>query len=314
MLAYTLRRIAQAVPILLLVSLISFGIMQLVPGDPAAVLAGPNATPDELIKLRQTLGLDKSLLSQIMIFYGNLFQGDLGYSIILGEPVLKVVLERSPISISLALYSLALTVILGLSIGVIAAMKHNRWIDQAAMTFALIGVSVPNFWLGLVMIVLFSVHLGWLPTGGYVPFFEDPVGWFLAATMPAVSLAMMQIGLLARLTRSTMLEVLGQDYIRTARAKGASEPRVIIKHAMSNVLIPVVTVLGMILSVLLSGSVIVETIFAVPGIGALLGNAILGRDYPMIQGGLIFVAAVLLILNIVVDVLYAWLDPRVRVQ
>lgn len=314
MLAYALKRIAQAVPILFLVSFISFGIMQLVPGDPAAILAGPNATPAELAQVRQNLGLDRSFLAQLGIFYGNLLRGDLGHSLILGKPVLATVLERSPISISLAIYSLVLTVIFGLAIGVVAAIRHNKWVDQLAMTFALVGVSVPNFWLGLVMIVLFSVKLGWLPTGGYVPFFENPWGWFLAATMPAISLALMQIGLLARLTRSTMLEVLGQDYIRTARAKGLREFRVIMKHAMANVLIPVVTVLGMILSVLLSGSVIVETVFAVPGIGALLGNAILARDYPMIQGGLLFVAAVLLLLNIAVDLLYAWLDPRVRVQ
>ncbi|CAH1648770.1 ABC transporter permease [Chelatococcus asaccharovorans] len=314
MLAYALRRIAQAVPILFLVSLISFGIMQLVPGDPAAMLAGPNATPAELAQLRQNLGLDRSFLVQLGIFYGNLLHGDLGHSLILGQPVLETVIERSPISISLAIYSLVLTILFGISIGVLAAMRHNRILDQIAMVIALLGVSVPNFWLGLVMIVLFSVQLGWLPTGGYVPFTEDPIGWLRAATMPAVAMALMQIGLLARLTRSTMLEILGQDYIRTARAKGLRETTIIVRHAMSNVLMPIVTVIGMILSVLLSGSVIVETIFAVPGIGALLGNAILARDYPMIQGGLLFVASALLLLNIAVDLIYAWLDPRVRLQ
>ncbi|CAH1688120.1 Putative peptide transport system permease protein BAB2_1050 [Hyphomicrobiales bacterium] len=314
MLAYALRRIAQAVPILFLVSLISFGIMQLVPGDPAAMLAGPNATPAELAQLRQNLGLDKSFLVQLGIFYSNLLHGDLGHSLILGQPVLETVIERSPISISLAIYSLVLTVLFGISIGMVAAMRHNRALDQIAMVIALLGVSVPNFWLGLVMIVLFSVQLGWLPTGGYIPFTEDPLGWLRSATMPAISMALMQIGLLARLTRSTMLEILGQDYIRTARAKGLRETTIIVRHAMTNVLMPIVTVIGMILSVLLSGSVIVETIFAVPGIGALLGNAILARDYPMIQGGLLFVASALLLLNIAVDLVYAWLDPRVRLQ
>lgn len=312
--AYAIKRILQAIPILMLVSLISFGIMQLVPGDPASLLAGPNATPAELEQVRNNLGLDKPFLTQLLIFYGNLLKGDLGHSLLLGKPVTEAVLERSPVSISIALYSLVLTVIFGLAIGVLAAIRHNTWVDQIATSFALIGVSLPNFWLGLVMIVVFSVHLGLLPTGGYVPFTRDPMGWLVAATMPAVSLALMQIGLLARLTRSTMLEVLSQDYIRTARAKGLSEIRVIAKHALANVMIPVVTVLGMILSVLMSGSVIVETVFAIPGIGSLLGNAILGRDYPMIQGGLLFVAAVLLALNIVVDLLYAYLDPRVRVR
>jgi peptide/nickel transport system permease protein len=180
------------------------------------------------------------------------------------------------------------------------------------MVFALIGVSLPNFWLGLMLIVLLSVHLGWLPTGGYVPWQTDFVGWFKTATMPAVSLALLQVGLLARITRSTMLEVLRQDYIRTARAKGLPEFIVIAKHAFRNVMIPVVTVIGVIFSVLISGSVVVESVFSVPGIGSLLGSAVLRRDYPMIQGGLLLVAASLLMLNLIVDVLYAYFDPRVR--
>jgi peptide/nickel transport system permease protein len=209
---------------------------------------------------------------------------------------------------------MVLTLGLGILCGVVAALRRATWVDQLVTSIALIGVSLPNFWLGLVLIVLFSVKLGWLPTGGYVPPGESVLGWLRSATLPAVALAMLQIGLLARITRSTMLEVLGQDYIRTARAKGLPEWRVVWRHAMANVMIPVVTVIGIILSVLLSGSVVIETIFALPGLGALLGNAILARDYPMIQGGLLFVAAVLMVLNIVVDLIYAWLDPRVRVH
>jgi peptide/nickel transport system permease protein len=199
-------------------------------------------------------------------------------------------------------------------IGVLAALRHNTWVDQALMTVALLGVSLPNFWLGLVLILVFSVHLGWLPTGGYVEPSANLIGWLRSATLPAVSLALLQIGLLARITRSAMLEVLRQDYIRTARAKGLPEFMVIVKHAMANVAIPVVTVVGLIFSVLLSGSIIIETVFSVPGMGALLGNAILRRDYPMIQGGLLFVATALMLLNILVDVAYAWFDPRVRVD
>jgi peptide/nickel transport system permease protein len=180
------------------------------------------------------------------------------------------------------------------------------------MVFALIGVSLPNFWLGLMLIVLLSVHLGWLPTGGYVPWQTDFVGWLKTTTMPAISLALLQVGLLARITRSTMLEVLRQDYIRTARAKGLPEFIVIAKHAFRNVMIPVVTVIGVIFSVLISGSVVIESVFSVPGIGSLLGSAVLRRDYPMIQGGLLLVATTLLILNLIVDVLYAYFDPRVR--
>jgi peptide/nickel transport system permease protein len=311
---YALRRIAQAVPILAIVSLIAFLIMRLVPGDAALLVAGPGATPDQIAQVRQNLGLDRPFLVQLAIFYGNLLQGDLGRSFILGRPVLGQLLERSPVTLGIALYAMVLTLGLGILCGVVAALRRATWVDQLVTSIALIGVSLPNFWLGLVLIVLFSVKLGWLPTGGYVPPGESVLGWLRSATLPAVALAMLQIGLLARITRSTMLEVLGQDYIRTARAKGLPEWRVVWRHAMANVMIPVVTVIGIILSVLLSGSVVIETIFALPGLGALLGNAILARDYPMIQGGLLFVAAVLMVLNIVVDLIYAWLDPRVRVH
>jgi peptide/nickel transport system permease protein len=310
---YTVSRLLQAIPILLLVSLIAFGIIHIIPGDAATVIGGPSATPQDLARIRANLGLDQPLHIQILSFYANLFRGDLGRSLMLGIPVTDAVLQRSPITIGIAIYSMVLTIVLGLATGIVAALNHNRWLDQAATVFALIGVSLPNFWLALVMIVLFSVNLGWLPTGGYVPFTEDPIGWFRTTTMPAVALALLQAGLLTRITRSTMLEVLSQDYIRTARAKGLSEWVVVGKHALANVMMPVITVVGLILSVLLSGSIVIETIFGIPGIGALLGNAIMSRDYPMIQGGLFFVTAALLLLNIVIDVLYTLLDPRIRV-
>lgn len=314
MIGYTLNRLLQAIPVLFLVSLFAFGIIYLIPGDAATVIGGPTATPADLEQIRRNLGLDQPFHMQIVTFYGNLFQGDLGRSLLLGIPVTEALLDRSPITIAIAIYSLVITIVFGLITGIVAALNHNKWLDQVATLFALIGVSLPNFWLALVMIVVFSVYLGWLPTGGYVPFSEDPVGWFRTATMPAVSLALLQAGLLTRITRSTMLEVLGQDYIRTARAKGLSEWKVIWQHALANVMMPVVTVMGLILSVLLSGSIIIETIFGVPGIGALMGNAIMSRDYPMVQGGLFFITAALLLLNIIIDVLYTWLDPRIRVR
>jgi peptide/nickel transport system permease protein len=309
---YAIKRLVQAVPLLFLVSLISFGIMQLVPGDPAILIGGPNATPAELDAIRKNLGLDQPFHIQVLRFYGNLFQGDLGRSLLLGKPVLESTIERLPPSLSIAFYSLFITLVFGILAGVVAALRQNSWIDQIVTTIALIGVSLPNFWFGLMMIILFSVHLGWLPTGGYVHYDENLVGWFRTATMPAIALALLQIGLLARITRSTMIEVLRQDYVRTARAKGLSEWLVIGKHAMANVAIPVVTVIGLIFSVLISGSVVIETVFSIPGIGSLLGNAILRRDYPMIQGGLLFVASGLMLLNILVDLLYALFDPRVR--
>jgi peptide/nickel transport system permease protein len=286
--------------------------MQLVPGDPAVIVAGLQATPAEVQLVREQLGLDQPFHIQLLHWYANLLQGDLGTSFLLGRDVLEVTIERLPVSISIALYALVMTLVFGIVSGVFAALRQNSWIDQAVMTFALIGVSLPNFWLGLMLIVLFAVQLGWLPSGGYVDFREDFLGWLAAATLPAVSLAMLQMGLLARITRSTMLEVLRQDYIRTARAKGLPERVVVGKHALKNVMIPVVTVIGIVFSLLLSGSVVIETIFSIPGIGSLLGSAILRRDYPVIQGGLLFVASMLLLLNIVVDVLYAYFDPRVR--
>lgn len=314
MFGYIISRLLQAIPILILVSLIAFGIIYLIPGDAAVVIGGPSATPEELAQIRQNLGLDQPLHIQILTFYAHLLQGDLGRSLTLGIPVVDALLARSPITIGIAIYSLVLTILIGLGTGMLAALNHNRWIDQAATLFALLGVSLPNFWLALVMIVLFSVHLGWLPTGGYVPFSTDPIGWFRSATLPAVALALMQAGLLTRITRSTMLEVLNQDYIRTARAKGLPEWVVVGRHALANVMMPIVTMIGLVLSVLLSGSIVIETIFGVPGIGSLLGSAISNRDYPMIQGGLLFVTTALLLLNIVIDLLYTSLDPRIRVR
>lgn len=314
MYAYAAKRLLHAIPILAIVSLISFLLIKLVPGDPAVVMGGTNATEAEIEQIRRNLGLDAPWYSQVALFYWNLLHGDLGRSLLLGVPVAAAIVERLPATLWVAGYAMILTVVFGLATGIVAALRHNTWVDQVATTLALIGVSLPNFWLGLVMIVVFSVHLGWLPTSGFVDPAVDVVGFLRTATMPAAALAMLQIGLLARITRSAMLEVLRQDYVRTARAKGLPEHVVILKHALANAMIPIVTVIGLIFSVLISGSIVIETIFSVPGMGALLGNAILRRDYPMIQGGLLFVAAALMLLNLLVDMLYAWCDPRVRVR
>ncbi|MGI9334274.1 MAG: ABC transporter permease [Gammaproteobacteria bacterium] len=312
MIGYIINRLLVAVPVLFLISLISFSIMQLVPGDPAVLIAGLQASPEEVQQVRVQLGLDRPFYVQLASWYLNLFQGNLGTSLLLGRDVLDVTLERLPVSVSIALYALILTVVVGIVAGSVAALRRNTWVDQSVMTMALIGVSLPNFWLALMLIILFAVQLGWLPSGGYVDFRDDFIGWLRAATLPAVSLAMLQMGLLARITRSTMLEVLRQDYIRTAQAKGLPQYKVVGKHALKNVMIPVITVLGIVFSLLLSGSVVIETIFSIPGMGSLLGSSILRRDYPVIQGGLLFVATMMLMLNLLVDVLYAYFDPRVR--
>ena len=226
--------------------------------------------------------------------------------------MLTATLQRLPVTLALSAYALVLTLLLGLFSGIVAALKQNTWIDQAAMIFAMLGISLPNFYLGLLMIILFGVDLRWLPTGGYIPLSRDPIGWLATSTMPAISLALLLAGLLARITRSTMLEVLRQDYIRTANAKGLPRRQVVFKHALANALIPITTVLGIIISLLISGAVVTETLFSLPGIGQLLTQAVLSRDYPMVQGGLLVTTALLVLINIGVDTCYALLDPRVR--
>ncbi len=305
-------RLVNSIPVLLIVSLVSFSIMQMVPGDPASIMAGPQATPREVEDMRQALGLNKPFLDQLVIWYGNLLQGDLGRSILLGRSVGQAISERLGITLALAFFGFTVTLAIAVPAGVFAALKQNSWVDQAVMTIALAGVSLPNFWLGLMLIVLFSVVLDLLPAGGYVPLAEGLWPWFKSLILPSVSLAMLQVGLLARITRSAMLEVLRQDYIRTARAKGLARIYVVGKHALKNALVPVITVIGIVFSLLLSGSVVIETVYSLPGLGRLLATSILSRDYPVIQGGLLVTAAMFVFVNLAVDVLYALIDPRLR--
>ncbi len=314
MILVALRRLLSAIPVLFIVSLISFGLMRLIPGDPAAAIAGTSATPAQIEQLRRDLGLDEPLLMQLLHYYQGLLKGDFGKSLLLGKGVLAATMERLPVTIGLSLYALVLTLQIGVASGIIAALRQNTWVDQVAMMIAMLGISIPNFFLGLLMIIFFAVQLGWLPSGGYVPFSQDPIAWLRSTTMPAISLALLQAGLLARITRSGMLEVLRQDYVRTARAKGLPERQVILKHALANALIPIVTVVGIIISLLLSGAVVTEALFSLPGMGQLLTQAVLSRDYPMVQGGLLLVTTFLVLVNILVDVLYALIDPRVRYE
>jgi peptide/nickel transport system permease protein len=309
---FVLRRLLAAVPVLFLVSLISASIMQLVPGDPASIIAGQSASDADIARVREALGLDRPFLERLWEWYVGLAHGDLGQSLLLNRPVTQAIAERVPVTLALAGFALFLTVALGVPCGIIAALRPNSWIDQAVLTFALLGVSIPNFWLSLMLIVLFGVMLDWLPAGGYIAFADDPMGWVQCLILPGISLALLQVGLLARITRSTMLEVLRQDYVRTARAKGLPGFMVIGKHALKNVMIPVITVIGISFGLLLSGSVVIETVYSIPGMGRLLASAIFGRDYPVIQGGLLLTAVVLVGLNLIVDLLYAVLDPRVK--
>jgi peptide/nickel transport system permease protein len=311
---YVARRLAAAVPVLLLVTLISFAVMDLVPGDPAVVMAGVGASADQVQRIREQFGLDAPFVVRLGRWYGGLLRGDLGSSILLGRTVAQAIAERLPVTLSLAGLAFALTAAGGLALGTAAAVRQGTWVDRAVMGASVLGVSVPNFWLGLLLIIVFAVLLDWLPAGGYVPLADGAGAWLRALVLPAASLALLQVGLLARITRATTIEVLRQDFIRTARAKGLSGAAVVAKHAFAAVTIPVLTVLGITVSLLLSGSVVVETVFSVPGLGRLMATAILARDYPVIQGGLLVTALMFVGINLLVDVLYVWLDPRIRYE
>jgi peptide/nickel transport system permease protein len=312
MIRYLVGRLLSALPVLLLVSLLTLSLIWLVPGDAAAELAGPGASTEETARLRTQLGLDRPAYVQAYQWYLNVLQGDLGQSLLLNRSVAGAIVERLPVTASLTLLALVMTVVAGMASGMLAAVRRGTWIDQAAMTFALIGLSLPDFWLGLVGIYLFGVTLGWVPTGGYVPFTDSVWGWFHSLLLPAAALAATQMGLLARMTRSSMLEVLGQDYIRTARAKGLPMRVVIGKHALANIAIPAITVIGVNVGILVGGAVIVESVFSIPGVGRLVIGAIQRRDLPVIQGGLLMIACAMVVVNLIVDMLYAFFDPRVR--
>ncbi len=312
MIGFIIKRILSSILVLIIVSILAFFIMALIPGDPAAVMAGIGASGDEIAAIREQLGLNQPLPVRLVTWLGGVVQGDLGQSMTLGRPVLQAIGERLPATLSLAGIAFLWTLVLGIGSGIVAAFKHNTWIDRTIMTFTVLGVSLPSFWLGLMLIVVFGVNLNWLPTGGYVPISEDPWGWIRSLVLPSFALSLLQIGLLGRITRGALLEVLRQDYIRTAKAKGLSPARIYIKHAFLNATIPIATVLGIILSLMLSGAVIIETVFSIPGIGRLMATTITSRDYPVIQGTLIVTAAIFVTINLLIDLLYVWLDPRIR--
>lgn len=309
---FLIRRLAGAFLVLVLVSLMSFALIWLVPGDPAAAFLDASATPDQVAKLRSALGLDLSLPQQMLGWYGRILSGDLGQSILLNRSVTAALVERLPVTLSLAALALAFAVFFGVAAGIVAAVNHNRWPDQAVMTTALLGLSVPDFWLGLVMVLVFAVSLGWLPSGGFTPFLQSPAEWLRGMILPALTLGLVQVGFIARMARASMLDTLSQDYVRTADAKGLAKLHVVLRHALPNAMIPILTVIGIVSGALLGGAVIVEQVFSIPGIGRLIVGAIASRDFPVLQGGLLFLAVVYLAINLVVDILYAVVDPRVR--
>jgi ABC-type dipeptide/oligopeptide/nickel transport system permease component len=303
---YLLKRLLLAIPVLLGVSIVVFTMIRLIPGDPAQVMAGQTATRDVIEGIRKSLGLDRPIIVQYAIFVRNAFRGDLGRSLFNGAPVVAELTQRFPRTIRLALFSMLVASLIGIPAGILSATRHLSWVDSLVMVVALGGVSMPVFWLGLNLILIFAVRLHWLPAIGHET--------WLHLILPSVTLGAASAAIIARMTRSSMLEVLRQDYVRTARAKGLAEPSVVRRHALRNALIPVVTVVGLQLGTLLSGAVLTESVFAWPGVGRLLVDAVLARDYPVIQGAVLLISTTFVALNVLVDMVYAVLDPRIRYE
>jgi peptide/nickel transport system permease protein len=309
---YILRRIVHMIPVLLIVTLFVFSLLHLTPGDPAVTMLGQEATPESIAALRARLGLDDPLPVQYLRWVGSAAQGDLGRSIHSNQPVTEAVLERLPVTIQLSIMSMLIALIIAIPIGILSAIRRNTVLDSGATTVALAGVALPNFFLAVVLIYIFSVQLRVLPPIGYTPIWEDPIDNLRRMILPAITLGTAFAAIIMRLTRSSLLEVLGEDYVRTARAKGLKSNHVIRIHALKNALIPVVTIVGLQIGTLLGGTVITETIFALPGIGRLIVDSIFRRDFPLVQGAVLFVAMAFLITNLIVDLTYAYLDPRIR--
>jgi peptide/nickel transport system permease protein len=310
---YALRRLALTLPVLLGVSLLVFAIMHVVPGDPVRLIAGPDAPESVIARMRAELGLDRPLHVQYLAFLGRALVGDLGHSLRSRAAVVDEILARFPATLELTTVSMAIAVLLGIPLGLVAAVKRATWVDYAAMGASLSTLSMPIFWVAIVAIWLFSLQLGWFPVSGRGgPVWE----WngLRHILLPALTLATTSVAIISRLTRSGMLEVLGREYVVTARAKGVAEVRVVSKHALKNALIPVVTVVGLQYGFLLGGAVVTETIFAWPGVGRLAMTSILQRDYPVVQGCVLLVAVLFVLINLAVDLLYGWLDPRIRYE
>jgi peptide/nickel transport system permease protein len=306
MFAYVVRRLFQVVPVLLGVTIIVFGMVHLIPGDPAEVLAGSNATIEDIQSIRQKLSLDKPLMEQYFIYMKNIFKGDLGTSIRTRRPVLEDMIPRYGNSLLLASCSVVIMLLLGITTGILSAVKQGSWIDYISMAISLFGVSMPVYWFGLMLMLVFSVHLGLFPTTG--------IGTFKHLVLPSLALGAHSTAVVARLTRSSMLEVIRQDYIRTARAKGLNEYSVILQHALKNALIPVVTIVFLRFGTLLGGAVLAETVFAWPGIGLLMIEAIGSRDYPVVQGCVLMVSVSFVFVNLITDLIYPFIDPRIRLK
>jgi len=304
MLNYLIKRLISTIPVLIGISLLLFFMLRMLPGDPAQVLAGQMATPEEIENIRHQLGLDRPIYEQYAVFLSRLVRLDLGRSARTQNPVIDEVWARLPNTLTLSVVAIALACLFGIPAGIISAVRPYSWVDYLVTLSALFGISMPAFWLGLMLVVVFSVVLKWLPAGG--------TGSWQHVILPSITLAALMIAFIARMTRSTLLETLSQDFTTTARSKGLPEKVVIVKHALRNALIPIITVVGLQFGFLLGGAVLTETVFAWPGLGRLIVDSILARDYPMIQGAILIFGLLYVFVNLIIDLIYAFVDPRIR--
>jgi peptide/nickel transport system permease protein len=309
---YVIRRVLATIPVMGVVAVIVFLMLRLSPGDPAAIVAGDQATTEDIAAIREKLGLDQPLLRQFALWIAQLLSGDFGTSIYLNRPVMGLILERVEPTLALSVSTMIFAVLLAVPMGVLAAWRAGTWLDQLIMAVSVLAFSVPVFLIGYGLVIGFALSLDLLPVQGFVSLLEDPAAFLRHLILPTLTLGLVYTALLARITRATMLEVLNEDFIRTARAKGLAESRVLILHALKNASVPIVTTIGVGLALLIGGVVVTESVFAIPGIGRLTIEAVLQRDYPVIQGVILVVAGVYVLVNLAIDLTYSALDPRIR--
>jgi peptide/nickel transport system permease protein len=310
--AEILRRLLATIPVMGVVAIAVFALLHVTPGDPAVIIAGDYATTEDIARIRTRLGLDQPFHAQVGLWVSRIVRGDLGTSIFSGLPVSTLIGQRAATTIWLTLFAMLISVGVGVPVGVLAAWRKGSWVDRAVMVFAVSGFSMPTFWLGFILVYIFAITGGWLPVQGYQPMASGAWPFLRHLILPAVTLSVVYMALIARMTRASMLGVLDEDYVRTAFAKGLAPRSVLIRHALKNASLPVVTIIGIGFALLIGGAVVTESVFALPGLGRLTVDAIVRRDYPVIQGVLLVVSGVYVLINLVVDVLYVVLDPRIR--
>lgn len=312
MASFLIRRLLATIPVLLLVALFIFMLLRLTPGDPAAIIAGDYANDAQIAEIREKLGLDQPLFLQFFVWIGNMAQGDFGESFFYKKQVSELIASRLEPTLSLSLLTIVMTVCIAVPLGTLAAYRQGSWLDRGIMGFSVLGFSLPVFVIGYALIYVFSIKLGWLPVQGYQRIGDGFGGWLMRLILPATALSVIFVAFIARMTRTSVLEVLGEDYIRTARAKGQTETRVLMRHALRNAAVPIVTVIGLSFAILIGGVVVTESVFTIPGLGLLTVEAVLARDYPTIQAVILLFSFIYVLINLGIDVSYTLLDPRIR--